>query len=87
MLPTRQGGKQTMEIDRTTKAILALIALGLWANAVPRLIHPAAAADNEYVTVSLGSIVSSLSKIESSLSKIEIGGCFNSKICGGLSTP
>ncbi len=30
-----------MKTDRTTKALLALIALGLWLNAVAPLFHPA----------------------------------------------
>jgi len=32
--------------DKTTKVILAAIALGPWANAIPRFVHPAAAQIN-----------------------------------------
>ena len=68
-------------VDRTTKILLALIAVGLWANAVLPLLHPkVAAAQNSQ----LESIDTSLSRIYHdvhNLADIEDGTCRNTKIC------
>ena len=64
--------------DRTTKTLLALIALGLWANALIPLFRPmpVAAQDSQ-----LESIDSHLSKLEMEVSRIGRGTCLNGKIC------
>ena len=59
-------------IDRTTKVLLALIALGLWANAAVSTIRPAFA-QSDYS--------SELYSIMSDLGRIHRGSCSNDKIC------
>jgi hypothetical protein len=66
----------TPMIDKTTKILLILIALGLWANAVLPLIRPHAVAAQ-----SADSIENHLSEIESDVHKIARGTCTNGKIC------
>jgi hypothetical protein len=67
--------------DRTSKILLAAIALGLWANAVVSLIKPQAviAQDSQ-----LSSIDDHLSRIDHdvhNLEDISDGTCTNGKIC------
>jgi len=60
-------------LDRTSKILLAAIAIGLWANVVMPLIKavPASAqVDDELIR-----------SIESSVAKIARGSCANHKIC------
>ena len=74
-------------IDRTTKVLLVVIALGLWANAVIPLFQPktaAAAQDVASMDSHLASIDSHLSRIDHdvhNLADIEDGTCRNGKIC------
>lgn len=56
--------------DKTTKVLLALIAIGLFANVASTAIHPAFAQVDSY-----------LSTIASRLGSIQNGNCNNSKIC------
>lgn len=64
-----------MKTDRTTKLLLALIALGLFMNALnPWLMPMPVAAQNQ-------DIAGYLSDIESSVSRIARGACPNIKIC------
>jgi hypothetical protein len=66
-------------MDRTTKILLALIASGLWANAVAPVIHTARAQyDSSYL---LRSISSDVSSIKSDLDGISSGLCLNSRLC------
>lgn len=61
-------------IDRTSKVLLAIIALGLWANAGISFLRPAAAIAQ----------IDELSRIRSDVSdltRIGRGSCSNSKIC------
>jgi len=61
-------------IDRTGKILLALIALGLWANLGASVLRPAAAVAQ----------IDELSRIRSDVSdltRIGRGTCANSKIC------
>lgn len=62
----RDKGRGPM-IDRTTKILLGLIALGLWANLAASVLRPAG--------FELGSISSNLGNIAN-------GTCVNRKICG-----
>ena len=63
-----------MTTDRTTKALLLAIALGLWANVAGDWLKPVvveAQADNGMLLF-----------IQDDLQKISTGRCKNSKICG-----
>ncbi len=57
--------------DRTTKALLFAIALGLWLNAFGQWMRPVAVQAQDI----------DLSSIESNLGRIARGTCTNSKIC------
>lgn len=57
--------------DRTTKILLALIALGLWANALGPVLKPLPAFASD----------SLLRSIDSTLEDIARGNCSNRKIC------
>jgi hypothetical protein len=57
-------------MDRTTKILLAAIALGLWANAAATIVRPAFA-----------DVGSSIHNIETMVSNIYKGACPNNKIC------
>ena len=61
-------------MDRISKVLLTLIALGLWANVLIPILRPpivSAQDENEH----------HLADIERSLTNIEHGVCVNSKIC------
>ena len=60
-----------MMTDRTTKALLLAIALGLWANMAADWLKP----------VAVQAQSAQLRNIESDLSRIARGLCLNSKIC------
>lgn len=62
-------------IDRTTKILLGIIALGLWANAIVPLYQPVTAIAQG---TGLERVVQT---IASDLDSIERGRCRNSKIC------
>jgi hypothetical protein len=62
-------------MDRTTKILLAAIALGLWANAATTVIKPAIA---QFSTSRMESL---LSDIESNTGRLGRGTCTNSKLC------
>lgn len=64
-------------MDRTTKFLLAAIAVGLWANAIAAFVH-VAKADNDYGY----SIDSHLDTIDTNIGKIQRGTCSNNKLCG-----
>ena len=72
-------------MDRTTKILLAAIALGLWANAAATIVKPASAqgADNLLAGLlgQLEQIQSAVAQMAVSFDKIEGGRCFNRKIC------
>ena len=61
-------GDYPMRADRTTKVMLALIAAGLWLNALPHLVGTATAEGYSY---QLDGISGHLSNIENHLSQIE----------------
>jgi hypothetical protein len=65
-----------MRIDRTTKVLLALIALGLWANAVSPLWspRPVAAQDQAQMEKDIHDIAHDLHNIWGGI-------CINGKIC------
>jgi hypothetical protein len=72
-------------IDRTTKVLLLLIALGLWADVAERLLRPAHAAAQDFSTMEryLRNIESKVGDIESDVDDIEDGTCKNKKLCTG----
>lgn len=62
--------------DRTTKALLFAIALGLWMNAAVSWLKPVP------VQAAAQDVAATLSEIERRVSQIARGTCTNSKICG-----
>ena len=60
-------------VDRTTKALLLAIAIGLWLNVAGDWIRPAVVQAQQDTRI--------LERIRSDLSSISIGVCLNSKIC------
>jgi hypothetical protein len=70
--------------DRTTKLLLATIALGLWANLAVFLFRPVVAlAQRDDATM----ILSHVSTIEDELEQIQTGSCSNTKICSPTPLP
>ncbi len=67
-------------MDKTTKIILAFIAVGLWANALSPLV-PAAVASQADIERAMRSIKSNIGRIQSDFHSIHNGSCSNSKIC------
>jgi hypothetical protein len=67
--------------DRTTKIILALIALGLWGNLVMPLIRPMVAVAQYETDHILRSIDARLSSIDANIDKLQKGSCPNGKLC------
>jgi hypothetical protein len=68
-------------MDKTTKLLLAVIALGLWANVMISLVRPQPVVAQDQT---LSSIDDHLQRIESgvsSLERIARGTCTNGKIC------
>jgi hypothetical protein len=75
-----------MKTDTATKAFLAMIMLGLWANIlIPVLIPAAKAQDSNFYLASIDSNLSQIRSqtrsIESKLRSISMGLCLNSKLC------
>ena len=62
--------------DRTTKAILIVIALGIWANFALRIADPPQVAAQDFSTMER-----LLRSIESDVDDIEDGTCTNKAIC------
>lgn len=67
--------------DRTTKILLAIIALGLWANAMSLFIRPNRVIAQDNVFSSIDSHLSRIDHDVHNLADIEDGTCRNSKIC------
>ncbi len=61
-----------MKVDKTTKLLLLMIALGLWLNAISPLL---------YVKKVSADTDSALQGIADDISKISKGTCLNSTIC------
>ena len=78
-------GRNNM-IDRTTKALLIAIAVGLWVNVASSWLQPvpvraeaaAVQGDSDFYA---SLIYSELGSIQDNLSNISLGVCLNSKIC------
>ena len=74
-------------MDRTAKALLLFIGLGLWANVLIAWMPPVSAATQEMVFVDgfdesyLINIHNAVSSIEAAALNIAYGRCANSKIC------
>jgi hypothetical protein len=62
--------------DRTSKVLLAMIAMGLWANALVSILG-----SNEAVAQSISGMVGDISDIKSGVSALSGGTCQNSKLC------
>ena len=68
-------------VDRTTKLLLASIALGLWCNLFALVLRPMTAFaqyESDYI---LRSIDAHLAKIDVNIDKLQRGACANSKLC------
>jgi hypothetical protein len=67
--------------DRTSKILLALIALGLWANLFVPLLRPNTALaqyENDHI---LKSIDARLASIDLNIEKLQKGTCANGRLC------
>ena len=62
--------------DRTSKVLLAIIAMGLWANALVSILG-----SNEAVAQTISGMVGDISDIKSGVSALAGGTCMNSKLC------
>ena len=67
---------QKPTLDRTTKALLLAIAVGLWANVLSGWLQPVSASAQ-----GLSSLESIATDIQSNVGRISRGTCTNSKIC------
>lgn len=68
-------------IDRTTKILLACVALGLWANLFAPVLRPLTANaqyESDYI---LRSIDAHLARIDANIDKLQRGACANGKLC------
>jgi len=68
-------------IDKTTKLLLALVALGLWINAAISLFRPQPVAAQDAYLSSIDSHLSNIQNDVSSIERIARGTCTNGKIC------
>ena len=68
-----------MKPDRLTKVLLAVIALGIWAN----LMAPTRVQSNDAATIygELTSISHDVRNIKRDISSISLGACVNQKLC------
>jgi len=64
--------------DKTTKLLLALIAVALWAQLLVPFIHPVRVKANDATEEDM---LSKLSSIETDVSGIAVGTCVNETIC------
>ena len=62
--------------DRTSKVLLAIIGLGLWANALVSMLG-----SNEAVAQTISGMVGDISDIKSGVAALAGGTCMNSKLC------
>jgi hypothetical protein len=68
-------------VDRTTKILLASIALGLWANLFAPVLRPITAFaqyENDHI---LKSIDARLASIDVNIERLQNGNCANRKLC------
>lgn len=72
-------------MDNVTKALLAIIGIGLWANIATPTLRPALAQTPETIQAAIESrqLLRSIDGKLISLQRIEWGTCTNRKICGG----
>jgi hypothetical protein len=70
-------------MDRTTKMLLAVIAAGLWVNAMGAVLRPARADDTEVWLGRIANELTDLSDIADDVHALANGGlkCTNTKIC------
>ena len=78
-----------MSTDRVTKALLAIIAIGIWLSVVRRPVQPEATpyetamgVEAREISNHLQTIDLRVEEIEHSLNAIAGGVCLNDKICG-----
>ena len=62
--------------DRTSKVLLAIIAMGLWANALVSILG-----SNEAVAQTISGMVGDISDIKSGVAALSGGTCLNLKLC------
>ena len=72
-----------MKTDRTTKLMLALIAMALFLNAIVPLVQPAAVQAQQDAAIErhLRQISNDLRQFSNDFKRISDGSCFNDKIC------
>ena len=67
--------------DRTTKILLAAIALGLWANLFVPIVRPITAFAQYETDYILKSIDARLASIDTNIDRLQRGNCNNGKLC------
>jgi hypothetical protein len=67
--------------DKTTKILLAVIALGLWANFAVAILRPSIAAAEDADLSNIESALSGIQADVSSLERIARGVCPNGRLC------
>jgi hypothetical protein len=67
--------------DRTTKILLASIAIGLWVNVAVMLMRPVTANAQYETDHILKSMDGHLSQIDLNIGKLQGGSCSNGKLC------
>jgi hypothetical protein len=67
--------------DRTTKILLAFIALGLWANLLTPVLRPVTAFAQYETDHILKSIDARLASIDINIDRLQRGNCANGKLC------
>ena len=71
-----------MTTDRTTKLLLALIAMALFLNAIVPLVQPAAVqAQDAAIERHLRQISNDVRQFSNDFKRISNGSCFNDKLC------
>jgi hypothetical protein len=80
-----EGDDEETIMDRTTKILLAAIALRLWANAAAIIVKPASAQGEDNILAGLlgqlEQIRTAVAQMAAVFDKIEGGHCVNRKIC------
>jgi hypothetical protein len=72
------GGNMT---DRMSRVLLALIALGLWANLLASAIRPIAAVAQYETDHILRSVDARLASVDANIDKLQRGSCSNRRLC------
>jgi hypothetical protein len=68
-------------LDRTSKILLAIVALGLWANMFALLFRPNEAVAQYETDYILRSVDAHLANIDGNIDRLQKGSCPNGKLC------